>query len=179
MNEGLIPRRYAKALLKLAVEKGEDKRIYELMRTLTSSFEAQSELSVMTSNPFVSFADKEKLLMTAAGASADDVLYSDFLRLLDKNKRMPALRESALAYVDLYRKMYKIYKVDVTAAAPMDNAEQDRLKKLIVPHLHGGTMEYSFNVDPSLIGGFTVTIDSERLDASVANEFKQMRQKLL
>lgn len=34
MNEGLIPRRYAKALYKVALEKGADKRLYGLMTAL-------------------------------------------------------------------------------------------------------------------------------------------------
>ena len=32
MNEGLIPRRYAKALYKYAIEKGQDKPMYGLMQ---------------------------------------------------------------------------------------------------------------------------------------------------
>ena len=31
MNEGLIPRRYAKALYKVAVERGDDRELYDLM----------------------------------------------------------------------------------------------------------------------------------------------------
>ena len=46
-------------------------------------------------------------------------------------------------------------------------------------HLDGGTMEYHHRVDPALIGGFTVTIDNDKLDASVADELKQLRLKLL
>ena len=34
-------------------------------------------------------------------------------------------------------------------------------------------------VDPALIGGFTVTLGSERLDASVRNDLKQLQLKLL
>ncbi len=40
-------------------------------------------------------------------------------------------------------------------------------------------MEYDFKIDPELIGGFTVNIGSERLDASIKNELKQLRLKLL
>ena len=40
-------------------------------------------------------------------------------------------------------------------------------------------MEYSFVTDPDLIGGFVVTIDNRQLDASVKNELKQLRLKLL
>lgn len=179
MNEGLIPGRYAKALLKLASEKGVDARMYVLMNNLSEAFAESPDLVKLAGNPFVSQQDKVRLLSTAAGAGSEDTLFTDFLSLLSRNKRISVIREAALSYVAQYRKAHKIYKVNVTAAAPMDAQEEDRLKKLIETHLGGGSMEYSFNVDPDQIGGFTVTIDSERLDASVANELKQLRHALL
>ena len=40
-------------------------------------------------------------------------------------------------------------------------------------------MEYDYRINPALIGGFTVTVNSERLDASVANTLKQLRLHLI
>ena len=54
------------------------------------------------------------------------------------------------------------------------------LSKKVGKHLpDGASAEYTEAVDSALIGGFTVAIDNERLDASVANELKQLRLKLL
>ena len=119
MNEGLIPRRYAKALLKFAVENGADKRIYALMTNLTHSFAANPALDSTVANPFISPAKKEELLITAAGAEGDDSVYRDFLKLLRTNNRLPLVRGIALAYGDDYRKANGIYRVEVTAAAPI------------------------------------------------------------
>ena len=179
MNEGLIPRRYAKALLKVAQERGDDKRLYSLMGTLAASFEAHPDLSTAVANPFISADEKIKLLTTAAGAGDKDVTYADFLKLLRNNSRMPLVRGIALAYGEDYRRSNNIYKVEVTAAAPMDSAEESRLKKLVQSHLKGGTMEYTFKVDSDLIGGFTVSIGSEKLDSSVRNSLNELRLKLL
>lgn len=179
MNDGLIPRRYAKALLKFATDKKADKRVYGLMNTLTGSFAGEPTLEAAVVNPFIAPAQKEKLLMTAAGATEADTVFSDFLRLLLTNNRIGLIRAIALAYEDGYRKEHHIYKVVVTAAAPMAPEGEERLKKLIQEHLNGGTMEYTFRTDPSLIGGFTVNIGSEKLDASIKNELEQLRLKLL
>lgn len=179
MNEGLIPRRYAKALLKLAQEHGCEKRVYALMGRLADEFAAMPTLQKAAANPFLGFEEKEELLYSAAGATKADAIYGDFLRLLESNKRMPMLRDCAIAYVDLYRKANHIYRVEVTSAAPMDPEQEKRLRAMIEKHLKGGQMEFSAGVDPSLIGGFTVKIDNERLDASIANELEQMRHKLL
>ena len=73
MNEGLIPRRYAKALLEFAKERNSDHRLYGLMDNLTHSFAANPDLEVIMANPFVAPDRKEQLLMTAAGAGSDDV----------------------------------------------------------------------------------------------------------
>lgn len=179
MNEGLIPHRYAKALYKYASEKGCDERMYRLMDALASGFAGEPGLQSVMSNPFVSAADKVRLLFTAAGASDDDACFNDFMKLLTENSRLPMVRDIALAYMSLYREAHHIYVVKVTSAAPLAPAEENRLKDMIARHLNGGTMEYSASVDPSLIGGFAVSVGNERLDASISNELKQLRLKLL
>lgn len=179
MNEGLIPRRYAKALLRFAKERGADKRLYVLAENLCSSFAANPGLESTMANPFIAPVEKERLLVTAAGAGESDAVYMDFLKLLCRNNRLPMSRAIALSYGDSYRRENNIYRVEVTSAAPMGTAEEARLKKLIASHLKGGTMEYTFKVEPELIGGFTVSVGSEMLDASVRNELKQLQLKLL
>lgn len=179
MNDGLIPRRYAKALLKFACEKGQDKALYALMKTLSTSFAEQPDLCRVINNPFVPAESKIELLTTASGATAADTCFADFLKLLVRNNRIGMAREIALAYLSIYRKANNIYKVEITTASQFPADEMKRLKELIERHVDGATVEYHETVDPDLIGGFTVNIDSERLDASVKNELKQLRLKLL
>ena len=179
MNEGLIPRRYAKALYKVASERNEDSRLFTLMQTLADSFAANPQLQETVANPFVDNAEKAKLLTIAAGATAADSTFADFLKLLAENRRVDLIHHIALAYMFIYRKAHNIRKVEVVSAAPLDPAVEKRIKDLISKHLDGGTMEFSNSVNPDLIGGFIVNIDNERLDASLANELKQLRISLL
>lgn len=185
MNDGLIPRRYAKALYKVAIERDVKPQIYDLMLSLVASFADAPQLSAVINNPYQSAADKLALLHTAAGitaADSDDVatqLYDDFLQLLINNNRLGMAHAIALAFVELYRKENNIMVVRLVTAAPLDEANQARLKNFIGKHLNGASMEYTATVDPSLTGGFLVTIDNERLDASISNELKQLRLKLL
>lgn len=178
MNEGLIPRRYAKALYKVAVDRGDSAKLYTLMTHLFAA-ESGTDIAGTVANPFVSVDDKCALLKTAAGSDADNVTFNDFLKLLAENRRLDMVFAIARDYASLYRQQNNIYKVDVVTAAPMDATEESRLKKIIEQNLNGGTMEYSCSVNPDLIGGFTVTIDNRKLDASVSNELKQLRVNLL
>ncbi|MCM1482841.1 MAG: F0F1 ATP synthase subunit delta [Muribaculaceae bacterium] len=179
MNQGLIPRRYAKALYKFAFEKGKQDRVYELMNRLVSMFESNPDLNRTLGNPFIPVKDKEALVSTAAGADSTDAVFADFIKLLVNNRRIDMTRDIALAYLDIYRSENNIYVVRVTSAAPMSQADESRLKQLIERHLHGAKMEYTSQVNPDLIGGFSVEVGNERIDASISNELKLLRLNLL
>lgn len=179
MNEGLIPRRYAKALYDVASERQQATRLYTLMGALTAAAGAQPELTRTLANPYVDDADKRRLLTTAAGASGDDTTFVDWLRILAQNHRMGMAADIARAYIDCYCSERRIYPVTVTSAAPLGPQESKRLRDLIQTHIGDASMEYAERVDPALIGGFAIDIASERLDASVRNRLEQMRHNLL
>ena len=182
MYQGLIPRRYAKALYEVGEERHDNDRLYVLMERLRAAFAGTPGLSATVANPFVSAADKTKLLTIAvqgAEESAPDSTYEDFLKLLAGNDRMAMAREIAIAFIALYRQKHEIFKVDICSAAPMGEDERKRLEAIVSKHIGKGTMEFDYTVDASLIGGFTVTVNSERLDASVSNELKKLRLSLV
>lgn len=179
MNEGLIPRRYAKALYKVALERHQDVRMFDLMQNMAQSFDLNHQLQDIVANPFVGQDEKNKLLTTAAGATAQDTTFADFLKLLAENRRVSLVHQIALSYIDIYRRANHIRRVQVVSAAPLDPAVEKRIKDLVTAHLHGDTMDFSSVVNPDLIGGFIVNIDNERLDASLRNELKELRLSLL
>ncbi len=66
---------------------------------------------------------------------------------------------------------------EVTSALPLDNTEQDAVKKDILSKL-GDAASVSFRVDPSILGGLVVRIGDRVVDASVAGQLEGLRQKL-
>lgn len=181
MDQGLIPRRYAKALYLVAKERGVETQVYDHMRALTAAFDSEPGLCRAIANPAVSDADKQRLIVTALNADdASAPLLRDFVKLITEHKRQDMTRLIARAYIYIYRQAKQIYGVTVTSAMALDGPELQRIHSLVNKHLPlGSTAEFSELIDPELIGGFTVSIDNELLDASVANELKQLRLKLL
>lgn len=179
MNDGLIPKRYAKALYKYAAETGNESRLYDLMRNIADSFASEPQLSKIMSNPFVKDEQKAKLLIAAAGNPKEHPILDRMVALLVTNKRIGLVGAITLAYLDIFRAEKNIHRVKVVSAAPLSANTEKRIKEVISKRLGGGTMEYQTEVNPDLIGGFTVNIDNNKLDASVSNELKQMKLKLL
>lgn len=189
MDQGLIPQRYARALYKVAIERQCAEPLYGMMKTLASSFAANPSLDTVMANPFVAPAEKQSLLLTAAGVvelsslkgedgEAAKVL-EDFIKLLCKNRRIEFARGATLAYIDIFRRSRDIHTVTITSAAPLEAHAVERLMNIITSHRPGGVFETSQAVDPDLIGGFTIAIDNERLDASVSNELRKLRFELV
>lgn len=179
MDQGLIPRRYAKALYEFATEKGATERIYSLMKNLSAAFTSLPGLQKALANPFVGNDDKIQLLVTASGASADDTVAADFFKLLVRNRRVDFAHGIALAYLKIYREERNIHLVHIESAATLTSEELQRLEALVKRHIGGDDMELSTSVDPSLIGGFTIAVDNQLLDASLSNELMQLRQNLI
>lgn len=183
MDQGLIPRRYAKALYETATERGVAAELYKQMSALHAAFEAEPGLGKTIANPFVGAADKAALLETAAGVKPGDKdasTFEDFVKLLVSNRRIDMMREMTVAYVDLYRRENDIIRVEVSSAAPLEADARKRLQDIIARKLpENGKIELEEHTDPSLIGGFVININNERLDASLKNELEQLRLNLL
>lgn len=177
MDNGLIPRRYAKALYKFALEKGETEKIYELSKRLIDAFRENPELQKVLSNPFVSEEDKQSLLLAAAGEKND--IFKQFVLLILSQKRVEYAYSMMLAYRDIYRKENHISQARITTASKLDETRMNKLRKLVTDAFKDSKLEFSEAVDPSLIGGFKIDVDSVRMDASLSNELEQLRQTLL
>lgn len=178
MNEGLIPSRYAKALFLFAQEAGKADAVYAQTTQLAAGYQAHHEMKRAVENPFLPLADKMQLLLVAAGAEKDGCL-DKFFKLVFSHGRESFMRSMALAYGKRYRDINKISQVEIVTANELPAATIDKIKESVQAHLKGRTIEYCQRIDASLIGGFTVRVDGEVLDASMSNDLRKLRLKLL
>ena len=178
MNDGLIPNRYAKALYKLSQECGDTAIIYNEMKQLAAAYAAEVGLKKAVNNPFLPTSDKLKLLCAASGAKNDGTS-AKFMGLVIKNNRIDFMRAIALAFMKQYRELNGIAKVEIVTATQLGDDEINAIVDVVKGQFGGKTIELTKKVNPDLIGGFTVDVDSRVLDASVKNQLEKLRLKLL
>lgn len=178
MNEGLIPNRYARALYRYSRDCGDADTVYAQTCRLADSFLRVDGIASAAENPFLALADKEALLLAAAGAPGDGTL-SKFVKLVYAHGREAFFCQMALAFGKMYRSDKGIAQVVITSAAPLPAQAFDKIKAFLKSCLHGKSIEYKVDVDPELIGGFTIKIDSLLLDASLSSELRDLRLKLI
>ncbi len=177
MISGLIPHRYARALFKFVGDTGKQKEVYAEMNNVIEAFRTNPGLEKILANPFVDSDDKRKVLLAAAGEKPGND-YQRFVKLILDHKREEFALLMALAYRDIYRKENKISRVVITTAAELPETEMNKLKSVVQKAFKDRSFEWHTSVDPNIIGGFVIDVDTTRMDASISNELEQLRQNL-
>lgn len=177
MNTGLIPVRYATALLDFANASNEQDRVYTEAKAITQSYFQFSELRTVLDNPVLANAEKRKIVILAAGGKVSKS-FERFLDLVLENNREKFLHEIALKLIDLYRKQKNIHYGKLTTATAVNAATEKKLMSLVA-ETTGGTIEMDKIVDPEILGGFLFEVDFVRWDASVSGQLRRIRKEYI
>ena len=178
MYIGVISMRYAKALLAYADEKGTEDTVYEEAGILADSFSRIPELRQALDNPVLPAETKLKLICEAAGGGQVSEELKRFVELVLEERREKFLQFMIMSYIDLYRKQKNISVGKITTVCPVAEEVVSRIRALVVEKTHG-TVEFKTKIDPKLEGGFIFEIGTYRLDASVANQIKRVKQQFI
>ena len=152
MNEGLIAKRYARALLKFTCDKGTAVDAYRIAGDFEKNYFQQAGLERFLQNPFSSARDKEERILSVIGYRPGEDFLS-FVRLVIKNRREIYFRMICLIFRKLYRDAFGIVKMEIVTAAPLSEEDQEKIKRL-VREKTDRTVEFEHRTDPSIIGGF-------------------------
>ena len=88
--------------------------------------------------------------------------------------RLPAFLAAVRERLDRER---RTLEARVTSARPLDDAVFEALRRMVEGRT-GSTVRVVPSVDPSLLGGFVVSVGSARLDASLARRLEKARAAL-
>ena len=177
MYIGIISIRYARALLTFANDNGQATSVYPEALTLYRNVQEIGELRRLMDEPILTREEKLDMLTKASGGNLSDTMCK-FLTLVLKNKREKFLMYILQSFIELYRKQEKIRVGKLTTAVPIAPEEVERIRRIVVDHA-GGTAEFTTKVDPSIEGGFIFEINTYRLNASVADQMRRIRQQFI
>lgn len=177
MNQGMISKRYAKALLLYAIDQKSEDRVFSEMKSLISSFVNEPKLRMAMDNPMVLPEDKIGLMKAAIGGKPSEE-FSRFAELVVKNKREIYFKSIALSYVDLYCQNKNLISGKLITATPVDETTINKMK-LLAQTAKNGSLDFETNVDPEIGGGFILYVDTYMMDASVSTQLRRIKQQLM
>ena len=177
MDQGTISRRYASALWMYATKNGAQERVYAQTKQLYNGFAQYPSLKRVLSNRMLTHRQKAEVVAMVAGAKTGG-LFQNFVRLVLVNKREPFLPSICLSFETIYLRENKIIKANLVTAVPVDKEMQRRFIQKLEART-GHTIALENRVDPQIVGGYMVTLDSWRLDASVTGQLKRIKAHLV
>lgn len=177
MDNGKISVRYARALLETARNQQCEAEVYDGLRRLTHNYShAITTFNEVLSNPMISPEEKIQLMQNAIGDPLHPCLLR-FIEFVTEKKRENKILLIALKYQEMYRKEKNILKADVTVATELDDQALKHLRDYVAETFHAD-VEMHVKVDPTLIGGFKLDIEHDRMDASIAGRLRQLKEEL-
>jgi len=177
MDLGVISVRYARALLRCAMSDKQEDVLYREMQSLSDCYLNVPELKSTVVNPMVTKEQKQQVLELACGGSSASATARRFVALVLKEGREEAILFMAAAYITLYRKQKHITSGRFVTATAVKPETELKMKKFVEDRTQG-TVEFSSEVDPDIIGGFILEYDTYRMDASVRTHLSRVLQLL-
>ncbi len=168
--------RYARALIKAALDMKLEDQVYQEMQTLYQSYIDVPELRFTIDNPMLG-KDKKKALLTTAMGKKPSELSCKFVALVLKEGRESTLQFMAASYITLYRKQKNIIRGKLTTATAVSPDTEAKMRKMVEQRTQG-TVEFKTEVNPDLIGGFILEYDTYRMDASVKTKLNAILTQL-
>lgn len=171
MAESLtIARPYAEAAFKLASENGALPAWSDALTRLAAvaSSPAAREL---VGNPKLSLGQVASLVADTAGQLSPE--QNNFVRVLAENERLGVLPEIAGHFETLRNAHEGVLDAQISSAFPLSETQ---LAEIIgtLESKYGRKVKAGVSIDPDLIGGVSIRIGDEVLDASVRGKLAQL-----
>ena len=176
MAVGVISVRYARALLKCAMELNLEDQVYQEMIILADQYNHVPELRSTIDNPMLDKDKKQALLQAACGKNLSE-LTERFIHLVLHEGRDNVMQMMATSYITLYRKQKNIISGRLITATTVTPEVEQKMKQMVQSKSQG-TVEFQTEVDPDIIGGFILEYDSYRMDASVQTKLNNILKEL-
>ena len=174
MSRDPISRKYSRALLEVARERGELESVMSEVAALEEAW--KTELPAFLLSPKVQLA--QRLAVVEELFASTGALFRAFLGLVIRKGRtalLPQMMQDMREFADA--EAGRVTGTLVTAAEvgePLKAEIHSALSQML-----GRQVQLEHKLDPQILGGFIARIEDHQLDASLRTRLEQMRHALL
>ncbi|MGQ9631495.1 MAG: ATP synthase F1 subunit delta [bacterium] len=171
-------RKYAKALLDIAMEDGREKKIGQEIAAVADLLRRNENLRNILYHPVVGVEKKKKLLYEVLKENTMilNTTYKFLCLLIDKD-RLKHLDWIHSEYTRLDNTARNIVNASVITARPLKPELRERIVDALERYTEGKVL-LDTKVDRSLIGGIVVQVGDRIIDASIRGELNRMRSEM-
>jgi len=172
-----LERRYATALLDVALEQGVVDQVAQEVQTFADLFDQHQELRAALLNPVFGRERREQVLAAVIARLAVHPVTRNFLRTLLDKDRIVAVAGIAQAFGRLADEKAGRVRASLTSARPLAPGLAERITAALQA-VSGKNVTLAQDVDAALVGGLVVRVGDLVYDGSVRSQLEGLRQSL-
>jgi F-type H+-transporting ATPase subunit delta len=170
-------RRYARALLDVALEKGAAEALRAELADMAAAIAAHKDLASLLANPALSAERKKKLVgAVAARAKASDLL-TRLLTLMGERDRLDLLPMVEAAYTKMWNAHRGVVAAEAVSATTLDETQTRDVARALGAAT-GREVDLQARVDPRLLGGMLVHMEGRTYDGSLRARLRALRRAM-
>jgi len=169
-------RRYARALLDLALAQARGEAVRKGLRDTVRLLAEQPDLRVVLLHPAIGVEKKRAVVEQVWKGEPE--LVRRLVLLLAQRERIDLLPDVERVYSHRWNAQRGVVEAQALSVQPLDDGQQrslvDALRKLT-----GREVELTASVAPEILGGLVVRMDGKVYDGSVRGRLRALRQHLV
>lgn len=177
-NANILVIRYSQALFESAREGNMLDKIESELVSLNSAISEGGIVSRLLLNSSVPSRIKKPLLSNAIKALKLNQLTQSFLNQLLKNNRINLLAAIVKTFKELVLAEQGVVSAELKTATDLDKKTLDIIQKELEKSL-SKSVQLNVITEKNLLGGFSITVGSKKIDCTLKNKLNKLRQQLV
>jgi F-type H+-transporting ATPase subunit delta len=173
MRDIKVASRYAKSLLKIAIEENSLEDLNNDMVLVNDVCINNKELTLLLQSPIIK-SDKKAAIMIDGKISQ---IASSFIAIIISKKREAILGDIAATFIDTYKIHKNIKTAQVTSAIPLSADQKDKVIAILMASSNTKSVDLKEIVDPSIIGGMIVKVGDKQVDESIKRKLTNLEME--
>ena len=171
-----IAQNYASALLSLAIDENKVVDYQKEVKELRKIIKDNDDFLLLLDSRFLSVEERmHNVELILKGFSLDVI---NFIKIIVKQNRVNYLKDILDGFNSLANENQDIVEGLIYSAFPLDESTLSKIKNKI-SQIENHEVDLISKIDPSLIGGVKVVINSHVYDGSIKNQLEKMQINLL
>ena len=174
MHNSLISKRYAKAIFDFALEMNVVEEVKADMELVFSVCSSNKDFTLMLKSPVIRVEKKNKVI-EAVFRNEISELSLRYLLIIIRKKREKFIPQIADEYIEIYKKFKNIFTVYLSSASALNDELRQKVIALLEKQTKGN-IELHEEVKKELLGGFVLSYDDYKYDASISYQLMKIRK---
>jgi len=177
MSNQASAKRYAKALLDVAIKEADPVKVEEDLAAFGDLFARHDDLRRSLTNPVVPVQAKRAVIDQLVARVQPSSPVAKLMHLLADRDRLELLPDLLAAYRERLMEHQKVVRAEVVSAVPIPQDRAAALRQKLAA-LTGRDVKLSTRVDPSILGGLVARVGTVVYDGSIATQLSKVKERL-